>query len=186
MACTPVLPDFCLEHDILLKLNGLINEHGEGLILKEEVLFFGTKNTAGVWVLAGSEFTGLNGTAVTTCHKDLGERGQEVVLNEGDWDLGGTIECGDVVVVGVQDPTRAGVDANEGSIACGGVTSLNEVADKVVDGHDDGGVVDFSDGGGVAANVGDLLNELFSGVLEIVVDGFGDRLQIEWGDREHG
>jgi hypothetical protein len=78
------------------------------------------------------------------------------------------------------------VDANEGSVACGGAASFNEVSDKVVDGHDDGGVVDFGDGGRAAADVDDLLNELFSGLSEVALDRFGDWLGVKWQDQEDG
>jgi hypothetical protein len=44
-------------------IEGLVDEHGEWLVLEEEVFFFGAKNTMGVWVLAGSEVVGLNGAA---------------------------------------------------------------------------------------------------------------------------
>jgi hypothetical protein len=78
------------------------------------------------------------------------------------------------------------MDADEGSITSGGATSFDEVADKVVDGHDNSGVVNFGDGGGASADVGDLLNELFGGESEIVVDGLWDRLWVEWWDWESG
>jgi hypothetical protein len=67
-----------------------------------------------------------------------------------------------------------------------GATSLDEVIDEVVDGHDDGRVVDFSDGGGAMTNVGDLLKELFSSELEVMVNWCGDWLWVEWWDWESG
>jgi hypothetical protein len=147
MMCTLVLPDLSLECDILLEVEGFVNKHGEGLVLEEKVFFFCTKNTPWVWVLAGSEVAGLNGVTVTVRQEDLGKQGWEVILDKGDRDLGGAIECGDVVMVGVWDPTRVRVDTDEGSVVSGGATSLDKVTDKVVDGHDNGGVIDFDDWG---------------------------------------
>jgi hypothetical protein len=179
---TLVAPDLGLECDVLLEVEGFINKHGEWLIFKEQVFFFGAKNTAGVWVLAGSEVAGLDGAATTAHREDLGERRQEVVLDEGDGDSGSAIERCNVAVVGVWDPTRAGVDADKGSVVRGCTASFNEVVDKVIDGHDDSGVVDFGDRGRAAADMGDLLDELFSGEAEVTVDGFWDQLQVEWRD----
>jgi hypothetical protein len=156
-AGTPVSPDLSLERDVLLEVEGFVDEHREQLVLEEEVFFFGTKNTVGVWVLAGSEVTGLDGATATACRKDLGEWGGKVILDKGDWDPGGAIERRDVTVVGVWDLTRAGVDADEGSIACRGATSFDKVADEVINGHDDGRVIDFGDGGCATSNVDDLL-----------------------------
>jgi hypothetical protein len=65
VAGTLVSPDLGLEYDILLKVEGFIDEHGEQLILEEKVLFLYVKNTARVWVLVGSEVVGLNSVAAT-------------------------------------------------------------------------------------------------------------------------
>jgi hypothetical protein len=182
--CTLVSPYLSLECDVLLEIEGLVDKHGEWLIFEEEVFFFCTKNTMGVGVLAGLEVMGLDSAAMSVHWEDLGEQGWEVVLDEGDRDSGSAIECGDVAVVGVQDLTRAGVDADEGSVVSGGTASFDEVGDKVVDGHDDSRVVDFGDGGGAMANVSNLLDELFSSKAEVVVDRFGDWLQVKWWDWE--
>jgi hypothetical protein len=184
VTCTLVAPDLGLERDVFLKVKGLVDEHCERLILEEEIFFFGTKNTTGVRVLAGSEVACLDGATATVHREDLGEWGGEVVLDKRDGDSGGAIEHCDVAMVGVRDPTRAGVDTDEGSIACGGATSLDEVTDKVVDSHDNGRVIDFGDGGRAVANVVDLLNELFSSLSEVVTDGLGNWLQVEWQDWE--
>jgi hypothetical protein len=187
--CTPVAPDLGLERNVFLEVEGFVDEHGEWLVLEEEVFFFGTKNTARVRVLAGSEVVGLDGATVTTHREDLGEWGREVILDKGDWDSGGAIECRDVAVVGVRDPTRAGVDADEGSVACGCATSFDEVADEVVNGHDDSGIVDFRGGRRAATDVYDLLYEFFSSGAEFMTDGFGDWLRVEqwdWEDRSGG
>jgi hypothetical protein len=123
--CTPVSPNLGLERDVLFEVEGFVDEHGERLVLEEEVFFFGMKNTVGVWVLAGSEVMGLDDAATTARREDLGEWGRKVVLDEGDGDLGGAIERCNVAMVGVWDPTRTGVDADEGSAACRGSTSLD-------------------------------------------------------------
>jgi hypothetical protein len=182
--CTLVSPDLGLECDVFFEVEGFVDKHCERLILKEKVFFFGAKNTAGVWVLAGLEVAGFNGATTTARCEDLGERGREVVLNEWDGDSSGAIECRDVAVVGVWDPTRAGVDADERSVACGGATSLDEVADEVVNGYDDSRVVDFGDRGRATSNVDDLLQELLCSNAEIVANGFGDQLGVEQGDWE--
>jgi hypothetical protein len=127
--CTPVSPNLGLECNVLFKVKGFVDEHGEGLVFEEEVFFLGTKNTTGIRVLAGSEVACLDGAAVTACQEDLGERGREVVLDKQDGDSGGTIKCCDVAMVGVQDPTRAGVDTDKGSTTHGGMTPFNEVLD---------------------------------------------------------
>jgi hypothetical protein len=184
VTCTPVAPNLGLERDVLLKVEGFVDEHGKWLVFEEEVFFFGMKNTTGVWVLVGSEVTGFNCTAMTMRREDLGEQGQEVILDEGDGDLGSAIKRCDVAVVGVQDPTRARVDADEGSVVGGCATSFDEVVDEVVDGHDDSRVVDFGDRGCAAANVVDLPNELFGGGAEVVVDRFWDQLWVERWDWE--
>jgi hypothetical protein len=184
--CAPISPDLGLECDILLEVKGFIDEHGEWLIFKEEVFFLGTKNTVGVRVLVGTEVAGFNSAAVTMRWEDFGEQGREVVLDERDGDPGGTIKCGDVAMVGVWNPTRARVDTNKGSVVCGGMTSFDEVIDKVVNSHDDSRVIDFGDGGCAAAEVVDLLDELFSGVAEVSTDQFGDWLWVEQGDWERG
>jgi hypothetical protein len=100
--------------------------------------------------------------------------------------LGGAIERGDIVVVGIWNPTRAGVDTDKGSAARGGATSLNEVVDEVVNGHNDSGVIDFGDRGCTVADMGDLLDESFCGEVEVVADGFGDQLRVERGDWKDG
>jgi hypothetical protein len=158
----------------------------EQLVLEEEVFFFGTKNTAGVRVLAGLEVAGFDGAAAATHRQNLGEWGQEVVLDEGDRDSGGTIKHHDVAMVGVWDPTRAGVDADKGVVVCWCATSLDKVTDKVIDSHDDGGVINLGDRGHAAADVGDLLDKLLRGEAEIVVDGFWDWLRVEWWDWKDG
>jgi hypothetical protein len=87
-------------------------------------------------------------------------------------------------MVGVQDLTRARMDADEGSAARRGSSSLDEVIDEVIDGHDDSRVVDFGDRGCAATDVGDLLKELFSSESEVTADRFWDRLRVEQRDRE--
>jgi hypothetical protein len=46
-------------------------------------------------------------------------------------------------MVGVGNPPGTGVDTDEGSVVCGGVTSHDEVSNKVIDSHDDCRVVNF-------------------------------------------
>jgi hypothetical protein len=181
---TPVSPDFGLERDILFKVEGLVDKHGKRLVFKEKVFFFGVKNTAGIWVLAGSEVTGFDSAPAAACQEDLGKWGREIVLDEWDGDSGGAVKRCDIAVVGVRDPTRAGVDTDEGSVVRGCATSFDEVIDEVIDSHNDGRVVDFSDRGRAAADMGDLLNELFSSALEVMADGFRDWLRVKWWDWE--
>jgi hypothetical protein len=85
-------------------------------------------------------------------------------------------------MVSVGDPSRTGMDTNEGSTLCWGTTLFNEISNKVIDGHDDHGVVNLRDRGGAMAYVSNLLTQLFGSKIEVVVDRFGNQLEVEWGN----